>query len=151
MGKVEQAYQDGFSAGESFAKHHSQFNRVGEFRRTMALPIGDTPQFLSAAETSYFTRFIMEELSEYLRAFEEGDLTGAADALVDLIYVTMGCAHAMGLPFDKLFDVVHTANMAKEPAGEFTRSQRGSQYDVVKPIGWMAPETEIARVLGDCK
>jgi hypothetical protein len=41
--------------------------------------------------------------------------------------------------------------MAKEPAGEFTRSQRGSQYDVVKPIGWMAPETEIARVLGDCK
>ena len=151
MGKVEQAYQDGFSAGEGHAKIYSQFNRVGEFRRTMSLPIGDTPQLLTAAETSYFTRFIMEELSEYLRAFEEGDLTGAADAIVDLIYVTMGCAHAMGLPFDKLFDVVHKANMAKEPAGEFTRSLRGSQYDVVKPFDWVAPETEIARILGESK
>jgi predicted HAD superfamily Cof-like phosphohydrolase len=151
MGKVEQAYQDGFSAGEGHAKTYSQFNRVGEFRQNMSLPIGKTPQLLTPAETSYFARFIMEELSEYLRAVEEGDLVGAADAIVDLIYVTMGCAHAMGLPFDKLFDVVHKANMAKEPAGEFTRSQRGSQYDVVKPFGWIAPEPEIAHILGECK
>jgi hypothetical protein len=41
--------------------------------------------------------------------------------------------------------------MAKEPAGEFTRSQRGSQYDVIKPFGWEAPEPAINRILGDYK
>lgn len=123
------------------------FEKVGAFRCAMGLPISTTPQLLSPAETSYFARFIMEELSEYLRACEEGVLVDAADALVDLVYVTMGCAHAMGLPFDQLFDVVHKANMQKQPANDYIRSLRGSQYDVVKPVGWQSPEGEMALLL----
>lgn len=125
----------------------TNFDKVGEFRRAMQLPVGDEPRFLQPAETSYFSRFIMEELSEYLRACEEGVLVDAADALVDLVYVTMGCAHAMGLPFDKLFDVVHNANMQKQPANDYIRSLRGSQYDVVKPVGWQPPENEMVLLL----
>ena len=89
----------------------------------------------------------MEELSEYLRACEENSLVDAADALVDLCYVTMGCAHAMGLPFDQLFNVVHEANMNKEPANDYIRSVRGSQYDVVKPVGWQAPEAMMLAII----
>jgi predicted HAD superfamily Cof-like phosphohydrolase len=125
----------------------SNFQKVGEFRKAMGLPISNTPQLLTPAETSYFARFIMEELSEYLKANEEGSLVDAADAIVDLVYVTLGCAHAMGLPFDKLFAVVHRANMAKQPANEYVRSVRGFQYDVVKPPGWQAPEAELLRIL----
>lgn len=125
------------------------YTQVGEFRSKMALPIGAAPQFLSAAETSYFARFILEELSEYLRATEEGLLIDAADALVDLVYVTLGCAHAMGLPFNEMFAAVHKANMQKQPANQFVRSQRGSQYDVVKPFGWVGPEDDIARLIRD--
>ncbi len=121
----------------------TNFEMVGEFRRTMKLPISPAPAFLNPAETSYFARFILEELSEYLRATEEGQLIDAADALVDLVYVAMGCAHAMGLPFDRLFEAVHQANMRKEPANEFIRSVRGNQYDVVKPFGWTGPEDEM--------
>jgi predicted HAD superfamily Cof-like phosphohydrolase len=91
----------------------STFDKVGEFRRAMYLPIGASPCLLPASQTSYFARFILEELSEYMRAVEEGSLVDAADALVDLVYVTLGCAHAMGLPFDELLDVVHDANMQK--------------------------------------
>lgn len=123
------------------------FERVAEFRRKMKLPISTNPHMLSADETSYFARFILEELSEYLRANEEDNLVDAADALIDLVYVTMGCAHAMGLPFDELFDEVHKSNMLKVPANDFMRSLRGSQYDVVKPVGWTPPEPMMAAII----
>lgn len=123
------------------------FTSVGEFRAKMKLPMSDLPQLLSPEQASYFARFIMEELSEYLRANEEQSLVDAADAIVDLVYVTLGCAHAMGLPFEELFEVVHKANMQKEPANEFCRSIRGNQYDVVKPVGWVAPEHELNEIL----
>jgi predicted HAD superfamily Cof-like phosphohydrolase len=53
----------------------------------------------------------------------------------------------MGLPFDELFAVVHKANMQKVPANEYIRSLRGSQYDVVKPVGWTPPEAEMLNIL----
>lgn len=127
----------------------TNFEKVGEFRKAMSLPIGDKPRFLQPAETSYFARFILEELSEYLRAVEEGHLVDAADALVDLVYVAMGCAHAMGMPFDRMFDIVHKSNMQKQPANDYIRSLRGQQYDVVKPIGWVGPECEMQVLISE--
>ena len=123
------------------------YEKVREFRQKLQLPISDLPVLISSAESSYFSRFILEELSEYMRACEEGSLVDAADALVDLVYVTLGCAHAMGLPFNELFDIVHTANMKKQPANEFVRSLRGTRYDVVKPMGWVPPEEAIQRAI----
>lgn len=125
----------------------SNFKLVEEFRLRMKLPISINPHLLPATESSYFARFIMEELSEYLRACEEGKLVDAADALVDLVYITLGCAHAMGLPFDELFAIVHKANMSKAPANDTLRSLRGQQYDVVKPIGWQPPEPELLHLI----
>jgi len=125
----------------------TNFEKVGIFRQKMNLPITNYPQFLSPAEASYFARFIMEELSEYLKACEEESLVDAADAIIDLVYVALGVAHAMGLPFDKLFDVVHKANMRKVPANELMRSTRGSQYDVIKPVGWVPPEPALTQVI----
>lgn len=125
----------------------SNFKLVEEFRLKMQLPVSANPHLLPATESSYFARFIMEELSEYLKACEEGKLVDAADALVDLTYITLGCAHAMGLPFDELFAVVHNANMAKVPADETRRSLRGQQYDVVKPDGWQPPEPQLLSII----
>ena len=123
------------------------FKSVGVFRDKMKLPMSNNPHLLSPEETSYFARFIMEELSEYLRANEEQNLIGAAGAIVDLVYVALGAAHAMGLPFEELFEVVHKANLKKEPANEFCRSIRGNQYDVIKPVGWEAPEPEMENII----
>ena len=125
----------------------TSFELVEKFRIKMHVPVSNYPHLLLPTESSYFARFIMEELSEYLRACEENSLVDAADALVDLVYVTMGCSHAMGLPFDQLFNVVHEANMNKEPANDYIRSLRGSQYDVVKPMGWQAPEAMMLAII----
>lgn len=124
-----------------------QFSQVGEFRQKMGLAMSNNPHLLSPEDSSYFARFILEELSEYMRAVEEGVIVDAADAIVDMVYVALGCAHAMGLPFDELFDVVHRANMAKVPASEAQRSVRGSAYDVVKPMHWCPPEGEMLAII----
>jgi hypothetical protein len=38
--------------------------------------------------------------------------------------------------------------MAKVPADETMRSQRGQQYDVVKPVDWQRPEPELLSIIG---
>ena len=123
------------------------FKAVKVFREKMGLPINDVPALLPSDQASYFARFIMEELSEYLRACEENSIVNAADALADLVYVTLGCAHAMGLPFDEIFAVVHRANMSKQPATDLARSTRGKQYDVIKPENWQPPEPFIRELI----
>lgn len=119
------------------------YDQVRQFRLRMGLPVAESPTMLQPEQASYFARFIMEELSEYLKACEEVSIVDAADALGDLVYITLGCALAMGLPFEKIFDAIHTANMGKVPANQNLRSVRGRQYDVVKPAGWQPPEPAI--------
>ena len=127
------------------------YDKVYQFRKRMGLPVADSPTLLKPEDASYFARFIMEELSEFLKANEEQSLIDTADALADLVYVTLGCAHAMGLPFKEIFDVVHDANMAKVPANEARRSARGKAYDVIKPDGWQPPEPRIQDLIIDAR
>jgi len=123
------------------------YQKVKQFRQKLNLPISDRPQLLRSAEISFYARFIMEELSELMRAHEKNNLVDAADAITDLIYVAMGCAHHMGMPLEDIFDIVHEANMQKQP-GE---TNRGVQTDALKPAGWIPPEKEIEQVLNALK
>lgn len=117
--------------------------KVLEFRLKLKLPVSLDPHMLTAEEASFYARFVMEELSEFLKAHEDGNMTEAADAVIDLIYVMLGCAHHMGLPFNTLFGIVHEANMQKEPGA----TKRGVQSDAIKPEGWVSPEEKIRQVL----
>ena len=119
------------------------FDKVREFRTKLRLPVSDMPQLLEPVHISFYARFLMEELSELLKAHEQNDLVGAADAVADLAYVTMGCAHHMGIPLPTILDVVHMANMQKVP-GE---TNRGSKQDAHKPAGWVGPEESIKKIL----
>ena len=91
---------------------------------------------------TYRTKFMLEELLEFADAQYRADLPAAADALVDLVYVALGTAHLMGLPFDELWRTVQLANLQKERAtgADDPRSKRGHHLDVVKPVGWQAPD-----------
>lgn len=119
------------------------FDKVRDFRCKLELPISDEPQLLASDHLSFYTRFLMEELSELLKAHEDGDLVAAADALADISYVTMGCAHHMGVPLPGVLDIVHDANMQKVPG----TTRRGAKQDAAKPINWVAPELQISRLL----
>lgn len=128
-------------------KRSLMFKAVGLFRYKMGLPRGSEPHLLSAEDVSYHARFIMEELSEFLKANEEQNLVDAADALADLTYVILGIAHHMGLPFENIFQVVHNCNMQKEPAGPEVRSKRGTKFNLIKPKDWTPPEPAIRMLL----
>jgi len=83
--------------------------------------------------------FLDEEIKEYLRAWQEGNLEKQMDALVDIVYVAMGTAYLHGFNFEEAWKRVHEANMNKIRAQSPDESERGSTFDVVKPEGWEPP------------
>ena len=100
------------------------------------------PQLLDQETFLFRVKFLHEELTEFKKAHRRGDLVEAADGLIDLVYVAMGTAYLMGLPWDRLWAEVQRSNMAKERAVKVEQSKRGSTLDVVKPVGWIPPRLE---------
>lgn len=88
-------------------------------------------------------KFQQEENDEFFDAAMEGDMVGVADGLADLIYVAIGTAHLMGIPLQKVWDAVQRANMKKQGG-----ATKRNPNDAVKPPGWVAPNAEIAQILG---
>jgi len=84
-------------------------------------------------------QMMVEELAEFVHAHAHGDLTGAADSLVDLEYFLHGTSASMGLPHDEIFEEVHRANMEKELVASREDSRRLNKLDVKKPEGWRPP------------
>jgi hypothetical protein len=103
------------------------FDDVGSFHMKFGLP------------TSYDTAPAMMTPEEEPPG--PSSLEDAADALADLVYVALGTAHLMGLPFNAVWDEVQRANMMKERAtgADDPRSKRGHGFDVVKPEGFRPP------------
>ena len=89
------------------------------------------------------SRFLAEELDEFAIAAGEANIVGLADALADLVYVALGTAYKMGLPFDDIWAAVHEANMRKVSG----QTKRGNRVDAMKPTGWIGPEAAIARAI----
>lgn len=123
----------------------SYFDDVGAFHVRFGLPrAGDhrAPELPTYDVARYRLRFLDEELAELETALMVGDLALAADALADLVYVALGTAHLLGLPFDAIWAEVQRANLAKERATgpDDARSKRGHALDVVKPAGWRPPD-----------
>jgi predicted HAD superfamily Cof-like phosphohydrolase len=129
------------------------FQDVGEFHKKFDLPRytvqGDprmagsaAPRILPDDELAFRTKFMVEELQEFRDACAAKDVAKAADALVDLVYVALGTAHMMHVPFDECWDTVQECNMQKERANSASdpRSTRKHRFDVVKPKGWKPPD-----------
>lgn len=103
----------------------------------------DLPTLVNEEYVLARANFLSEELDEFVEAATAGDIVGAADALTDMVYVAMGTALTMGIPLDKVWDVVHAANMKKVKG----TTKRGIANDAVKPEGWVGPERAIAAIL----
>lgn len=130
-------------------KTKSLFEQVGEFHEKFGFPVagkdGNHPHLLIEGETyndvaEFRRKFLKEEFDEFIKAQDENDIVGIADALVDLVYVALGTAHYYGLPFDELFDEVQRSNMDKVRVQSADESKRGTVWDVRKPVGWRPPD-----------
>jgi predicted HAD superfamily Cof-like phosphohydrolase len=91
------------------------------------------PQLMDAAAVAFVVEMVNDELQE-LR--EATDIAEQADALVDAIYYICDTAVRHGLNLDRIFDIVHGANMQKVVDGRVTRRDDGK---ILKPQGWRDP------------
>jgi predicted HAD superfamily Cof-like phosphohydrolase len=127
----------------------TNFGDVGQFNHKFGLPsvIHDGgPKLADLADPEVQERLelkythLSEELQEFWQGWSQDDVEQMADALVDLVYVAMGAAHFLGLPWELLWQEVHRANMRKVRATSADESKRDSVHDVVKPEGWIGPD-----------
>lgn len=113
-------------------------HQVFEFTRSMrqAYDSSLTDRELVSLRSS----LIMEEAGEVFDELqrEEVDPERLTKELCDLLYVTIGCAVAFGLPLDDAFERVHESNMSKlGPDGRPTFRDDGK---VLKPPTYKKPD-----------
>ena len=129
---------------------------IHEFHTKFGLLHSGSARHLEGELGNFRSRFLQEELDEYVRSQEAIDhlksvgeldpgeytfqLGQQLDALVDLVYVALGNAHLQGFDFREAWRRVHRANMRKVRAQSADQSKRGTAFDVVKPVGWEAPD-----------
>ena len=122
----------------------TMFEDVTDFQELVLLAQKpDVPRLLDREAMEHLVNCMLEEVNELIEAYESHDLAGAVDALVDLIYFTLGGAYKMGAPFDEAWKIVHRANMTKKRG----MTKRGKEDDATKPDGWTDPKIQLKELL----
>ena len=112
----------------------TNFNKVGTFMKTFGQEVKTKASFSSEKINKLRLDLIREELDELTEAMKNKDLLEVADALTDILYVTYGAGHALGINLDKCFDEVQNSNMSKldengKPIyNEFGKVMKGPNY-----------------------
>lgn len=112
--------------------------KVIEFNVKFGLPMVDKPMQMPYEIGQVKCQHMEEELDEWTGAFHTRNLEGQLDALVDLVYVTLGTVCASGFQdiFEEAFQRVHEKNMQKIKVVDPADSKRNTTFDVRKPAGW---------------
>lgn len=92
-----------------------------------------TPQLMTAQAVEFVSEMVNDELDELRQA---DDVVEQADALVDAIYYICDSAARHGINLDRVFEIVHGANMQKVVDGKVLRREDGK---ILKPAGWRDP------------
>ena len=121
----------------------SMFDDVVTFHQEILDVHPVMPTMRSQAWVEERFKFLMEEVGEFYTGCKQGNIVDAADALADTVYVALGTAYMMGLPWDAIWAAVQRANMAKVRG----TTSRGNLIDAKKPEGWVGPEKEIAAAI----
>jgi len=119
------------------------FKDVRDFHLKFTLPVEPYPSFPPKELLEFRVKFLEEEVNEFKDACNANDLTLALDALIDLVYIALGTAVTMRLPWYECWNHVQNANMKKIRASVENPSIRNQQFDVVKPAGWESPNNKI--------
>jgi len=113
----------------------SQYKDIDAFHKKFKFNQGKGIKSMDYNFGNWRVDFIMEEIAELTEALDNKDDVEILDALVDICYVAMGTAWLMGLPFEEAWKEVQRSNMEK-----IRQASDRSEFDVVKPEGWKAPD-----------
>ncbi|MDC0437448.1 nucleoside triphosphate pyrophosphohydrolase family protein [Pelagibacteraceae bacterium] len=91
----------------------SNFQKVKKFMQTFGQEVKENAELPNDKILKLRYDLIEEELLELKEAIKQKNIIEAADALTDILYVTYGAGHALGIELDKCFDEVQNSNMSK--------------------------------------
>ena len=91
----------------------TNFEKVGLFMKTFGQEVKKSSSFSTHKINALRVNLIKEELDELIEAMNKKDLVEVADALTDILYVTYGAGHALGINLDECFEEVQNSNMSK--------------------------------------
>ena len=115
----------------------------------MSNPFRDQEKFMKACDQTVgelnpdqfklYLKLINEESNELITAVEQNDRVETLDALLDLIVVTIGAIHSLGVDGEGGWKEVMGTNFAKidKETGKVRKREDGK---VLKPAGWVAPD-----------
>ena len=141
---------DAFSAFPLLAHLDYEMELVQSFNEKFEIPTPPFVRLLEGDVLEFRSKFLQEELNEFIEAHDQGDLVHVFDALLDLVYVAKGTALLLGIAPEQWaagFAAVQKANMNKMRAPSANHSKRRHSLDVIKPAGWIGPEAELKRIL----
>ena len=116
----------------------TNFEKVKLFMNTYGQEVKDKAEFSDAKTNKLRIDLIKEELEELTNAMNEKNLLEVADALTDILYVTYGAGHALGIDLDKCFDEVQNSNMSK--LGEDGKPIYNESGKVMKGPNYFKPD-----------
>jgi len=113
-----------------------QILSVVKFQEAFGIKTPSQPKMLSRARKKLRQNLLEEEVKELKDA---NNVLDVADAICDILYITLGTAHEHGLSdrLVMLFDEVHSSNMSK--IGEDGKAIFREDGKVLKPESYRAP------------
>jgi predicted HAD superfamily Cof-like phosphohydrolase len=87
-----------------------------------------------------YLSLIKEEYKELRDAVKAKDEVEILDALIDILVVTIGTAHAMGYDAEGAWNEVMKTNFAKIDPETGAVRRRAEDGKILKPEGWKEPE-----------
>jgi|TARA_B110000967_G_C18765500_1_gene500179 predicted HAD superfamily Cof-like phosphohydrolase len=94
-------------------------------------------QGMTSKQAKLYMDLITEEYNETWRAFNvDKDVVEVADGLADMVWVIMGMASTLDIPFDKVWNEVKASNMSKFVNGKVVKNSDGK---IMKPEGYFRP------------
>lgn len=115
-------------------------NDVNVFMEAADQCVTTTPQKTfdpTDPQTNLYMKLVQEEFDETLDAFIKGDTIEVADGIADMVWVLMGLASSVGIPFEQVWDEVKASNMSKVVDGKLMKREDGK---VMKPEGYFRPD-----------
>lgn len=119
---------------------NTEWEKVREFHLAFNHPASDSPMLMNAGRAEKRYKWMLEEIDEFL---ESNTLEDQADAMIDLIYFALGTLVELGIKPERMFDIVHQANMSK--LWEDGKPNFNEDGKVIKPATWEDPEPKLKK------
>ena len=116
-----------------------QMTNIFEDQKRFMLACDQAVGEFSPKQYRMYVNLIKEEWHELKEAVQAADRVEQLDALIDLLVVTTGALHSMGIDAEAAWNEVMRTNFAKiDPeTGKVTKRKDGK---VLKPEGWKPPK-----------